>query len=280
MNNHKKLIHACKIGNKEYIKQFIKENDISEIYDNLCTNEFSVLNTLCGYGFNECVELFIDANVNVNIPSKFGVYPIHSACQVDNYRCLELLIKAGADINKSVETNHKSVDINIDGSTPLYVACEYGSISCLKILLQHNLEIYEYDISNTQSTFIVDVNKSSNNCRTPLFISCEKGHAECVKMLIDYGVDINKNDYFGWTPLHIACDRGHTEIVNYLIKAGANIHQYDLNRRIPLLTVKNYECFKLLVDAGVNIEIEDCDGESGIKNFPEYCARLLNENKI
>jgi ankyrin repeat protein len=61
-------------------------------------------------------------------------------------------------------------------------------------------------------------------------------------------------------PLHNAVGVNEIEIVTLLIAAGANTHALDRGARTALFTVQSPEVARVLIDAGLDVEDQDCLG--------------------
>ena len=179
---------------------------------------------------------------------------------------LQLLITAGADINKA----------DMDGKTPLYRAASKGHTECVKLLLAAP----GIDISNWNALSIAvlkndcntikqllqsgaDVNKADMKGETPLYWAALYGHTECVKLLLAApGIDVNMADKWGYTPLYGAAFFSHTEIVKLLLAApGIDVNMAERDGDTPLIWAASNgrtEIVKLLL-AAPGIEVNKAD---------------------
>merc|ERR1711991_189070 len=96
------------------------------------------LHVACQMGELRFLHIILDVGggVDVNKTMEAGMTPLFIASQFDQYKCVEALIKGGADVNKA--TNRVK-------STPLFVAAEHGSRRSLNVLLKCN----ETDVNKT-----------------------------------------------------------------------------------------------------------------------------------
>ena len=149
-------------------------------------------------------------------------------------RCVDLLIKGGADCNQSDE----------NGRTPIHIASFFGCVSVVDLLIKVG----------------ADCNKSDKDGRTPIYVASEGGHVDVVDLLIKGRADCNQSDKNGRTPLHAASKAGHKELkdshfiiqfdtpkleyestVRALIRSGADINQTDINGESPLFAAMKYK---------------------------------------
>ena len=144
----------------------------------------------------------------VNRKDSYGNTPLYNAAGSNRIKIVELLIKAGADINLAENF----------GETSLHFAAANGHAEVVKQLIAAN----------------ANVNKANPNGITPLYNAAANGHAEVVKELIAANANVNKASYNDTTPLHIATANSRTEVVKQLIKAQANVNAKNKDGETPL----------------------------------------------
>ena len=89
-----------------------------------------------------------------------GCTPLWIAASRGNSKCIEQLIKQGADLNEFMKTN---------GATPLHVACQNNRKLVVDLLLAANC----------------DINRAPSWDRvTPLMVAIDNGHIEIVRKLL------------------------------------------------------------------------------------------------
>ncbi len=102
--------------------------------------------------------------------------------------------------------------------------------------------------------------------KTALMTAVKYNRIECVRLLILAQADFNIPDRYGDTPLMVACYHGYTEIAGLLIDAICKSNPEDLNlQNLNGITAlmkccdiyNNYDIVQLLVNAGVNVNIQD-----------------------
>ena len=226
--------------------------------------------------------------VDVNKENKVdGMTPLMLALENANEEIIDLLLKAGADVNKGMK-----------GWTPLLKACESGNKNSVKMLIKAGAdfnkvtdmkeysEFYDRDVYNIEdfrnSLFLlnegyneemtamlyaarggdekiveilikagVDVNKGKEtDGSTPLMLASENGHHTTVVLLLKNGAVVDKEDRLhGWTALLEACTGAHFEVVEELVKGGADVNKASPEGSTPLLmAVNNSEVEVLLID--------------------------------
>lgn len=135
-----------------------------------------------------------------------GMEAIHCAAKNNHTKCIELLIKNGANIESKT----------MDGSTALNWASYIGNVEIIRILCDSG--------ANIESK--CDAGESS------LMKASEHGHIDCCKLLLERGANIDSKDVNGMTALHESAKSGNVDIVKLLLSNGAyiedDIDQYQL----------------------------------------------------
>ncbi len=149
------------------------------------------------------IELEVDVNA---VEWNNHQSPLHYASKRSNMEAMDLLIKAGADVNQ----------VDKYGYTPLHLTVKYA----------YNLNNrYKYAIEKLTAAG-ADINKSANNGATPLYSAAQNNFTECVKLLIEKGADVNKATNVGESPLHAVFTYigiyFDIDIVKMLLQASAN----------------------------------------------------------
>ncbi|KAF3912393.1 Inversin [Arthrobotrys entomopaga] len=114
-------------------------------------------------------------------------------------RLVELLVKAGVDVNLPDE----------NGESALFIAAKLGHVECAKILLTEP-EAQKADIEFTEPNF----------GWTPLFTAAVHGHTQVVTLLLQAGADYERLDSSGWSASEHSSLRGHLEITRMIFDQG------------------------------------------------------------
>lgn len=173
----------------------------------------------------------LSAFVNSTFDSEDGTSPIYLAAKIGNLKALEMLIRAGFNVNVGTRSplegvskeTPKVVEVvkmllearadpdkanRSDGTTPLITASTNGRAEVVKMLLGAG----------------ADPNKATTDTGdTPLFGASCYGHAEVVKILLGAGADKDKaTTDDGQTPVYAASRSGRAEVAKILLDAGAD----------------------------------------------------------
>ena len=135
------------------------------------------------------------ARVDLNKADKDGRTALALAAGKGDARVVEILLKAGADVNQ--------VDSTCYVWGPIHAAMQAGHEEIVKILLTHK----------------ADPNKADSDGRTVLNIAVGKGSPKMVKLLLEHGAEVDTANKWGTTPLAKAEMEGRKEIVEILLKA-------------------------------------------------------------
>jgi len=147
-----------------------------------------------GYGGQNFVELLINNNADVNVPSESGRGALGQASWAYDIDVINLLLKHGANVN----------EIDNDNNTPLGM-----------IIYRNNLDLVKLFINKGAK---IDIIPRYGN--PPLIEASELGYFDIVEFLLEKGANVNISKA-GTTALKEASKNNHTEIVELLKKYGA-----------------------------------------------------------
>lgn len=175
----------------------------------------------------------LSKNVNLDCTNRQGRTAITLASLNKHYDCVDLLISAGADINKQDQTCFN----------PFLLSCLNNDLTLLRLVLPAN----------------PDLDRLTRFGGVGITPASEKGHVEIVRELLTRtDINLNHTNFVGWTPLLEAIvlnDGGskQQEIVKLLLEHGANPHMTDKYGKSPLTLAKEKgynEIAELLIAAG------------------------------
>ncbi|KAG4433568.1 hypothetical protein IFR05_010937 [Cadophora sp. M221] len=241
-------------------------------------------------------RILITAGANVNTASctehEDGQTPLIFAILQNDPSMVDLLLICGADVNIP----------DINGYTPLRLAVEYGFTKTIDKLLENGAVDIDITSNCTSSGLHVvcdlpskrdptrlaenllnhgaHVNARDTDGRTPFIRASGKGHLALCKRLIEQGADPLAVDNWSFSALNFAYQEGFLEIVTWhgrddVVKKILRDLDRDTFDRLctkadrltspPLLTAVRYGnpgCVAILLDAGVDVEIQSEDWET------------------
>lgn len=159
-------------------------------------------------GVKAAIKAGADVNFSGPLGSVYWKVPINVAVLYDSPRVLDILIKAGANVNGS----------RVSPKSPLYDAAAHSHLSeafCAMLLAAG-----------------AQVNAKDPNGNTPLHFAAWARNAGAVRLLIDFGAKVNAPGPDDTTPLHTTL-RSHEyryglrETVTALLEAGADPDSRD-----------------------------------------------------
>jgi ankyrin repeat protein len=103
-----------------------------------------------------------------------------------------------------------------------------------------------------------------------LINAAKKGSNAKIKELIKNGVDINSKNEDGKTALMLACLNRYIVAVTTLLEAGADTNLRDRNNRTALMMSSTSKIYDLLLEYGVDVNLQNNYGETAIAEFLDY----------
>jgi ankyrin repeat protein len=234
----------------DQIMELLKGNPslIEEEDDMQCT----VLHYSARFGRFEAVKWLLDHKANVNTVAYNNFTPMHV---VTNGAVAELLIKAGADLNKRDSW----------GKTPLQSAAEMGYTNVCEAILA--------------SGFPIDLGSALRLGKRDMAKKIIQEHPDVVKQ-----VEEDSDLWANTSPLGIAALNGDKEMVELLLKAGAPINAPTERPNEGILTplcnavwANHYEIAEMLCEAGA-----DCNVSGGRQNprLLDYAKKYSDQKMV
>ena len=166
---------------------------------------------------------------------------------------------------KSFAGHHKRDDVRDHGS----LFQDSGYLQTRHLTLAHKvvLGIVCRNLKDELELSTADINATDSGGRTPLIWATIRVDEWAVKTLLAFGADPNITDSYGCTPLHFVTTVG---ICKLLLDAEANVnarngyygrtalHTYNTRREVGVID--------MLVQAGINVNTQDSDGETALLN--------------
>ena len=114
------------------------------------------------------VQTLVEMRFPLNYTKNNGVSACGIAAFKGNLKILEMLYRAGADINLTSK----------QGIGPLYLAIKLDKIPCVKFLVERGAFVHLYDQSQADYS--------------PLFLCIKLGNLHALELLCDSGIDLDK----------------------------------------------------------------------------------------
>lgn len=294
---------AASLGDNAEIKQCL------ELGDNIdwpCAALGNRTALICAVDASQvdAVRFLLDAGANPCICEEAGYFPLYLAATADDLEMTKLLIAAKADVNAILTYNGDRTALvgaafrgfkaivqvlikagaDVEKSTPdghnaLISAAQGGYLEIVDMLLDSGARISAYGYegftalcaasSAGELNAVVhlikrgaDVDQMGLNGSCPLHYGAAMGHVEIVDVLIRAGANVNVNpsEKGGGTPLHFTAHNGCCKCARLLIYAGANVSARDHKQWTPLHYASfqgNNEMIELLLSAGTDINASD-----------------------
>ncbi|CAH1783918.1 unnamed protein product [Owenia fusiformis] len=186
-------------------------------------------------GYEDMVEFLIEAGCDVNvITPKTRRTPVHYAVTGNNLACLEMLLNAGAEVNRS----------DAFGNTACHYAAEDGSCDILDYLILRAACIDIPDMTN----------------KTPLMKAVQTGQIQSVKTLVKAKCHVNARNMNGDIALHLACRLADMDIITYLMIAGSDKNCQNDKGRTPLMeaiSYRNKDVVSKMIDYNCDLNLKE-----------------------
>ncbi|OXA37186.1 Leucine-rich repeat serine/threonine-protein kinase 1 [Folsomia candida] len=187
---------------------------------------------------------------HINSLDSWGRTALHAAATTDNSKCLNILLKAGADPNiaSGAQDNFK---------TPLHTAAEHGYFSNVRLLIQAGanpekcegqgytaIDLAERGGHTSTFEYLKKAELTKEEARENLHSSIRNsvsvGDVETVKSLLKEVGKVGAESIVNFTPngtnslLFKACEIGNKELVRMLLDAGADGRIHPVTKYSPL----------------------------------------------
>ncbi len=211
-NSKTSPLHAAVEHGQQNILELLLDSKKFDINLKKGEKELTPLHIAVSLGSILAVEILLDNNPNLEAEDTLGAPPLLSILEnqekLNKVQILELLIKAGADINS------KSL-----GYSFLHCAVAIQDVDLVKQILKYDPDL--------------EVRESKANA-TPLHFAAVNNHVEILVMLLEKGANPEARLINGLTTLHIAAEHGSIEMVEAILKKNVDITARDVHGRTVL----------------------------------------------
>ena len=204
--------------------------------------ESLLMHTICESNF-DVVKLLLEQGQNVNYKCKHGMNALLVAIQMENQKCVEMLVRKKAHVDEICTiTVDTTTEMDI---TPLIVACQLNSAFIAEMLINAG----------------ADVNRKIPNGINALMVATDNNNIDCVTLLLEYRATPN-TEKGSQSPLMLAAMNANAQCIKMLIQHHSNLDTQDKNGNTALMLAaraKDVQCLQLLIDAGADLNIRDDD---------------------
>ncbi len=162
------------------------------------------------HGSLDVVKLLIKQGADLNKSDETGSKPLHTAVLTEKLELVNVLLESGASVD----------DMDNTGLSSLHLACNKGNAKLTKTLLEAGAK------PNQQT------NNSDKTCA--LIIGSTYGQEECVKELLEHGADPDLADKWGFTSLSKATINSRLGCVHLLLSHRADLNIANQSQATPV----------------------------------------------
>ncbi|CAM9164496.1 unnamed protein product, partial [Ectocarpus fasciculatus] len=240
------LVEAVISGHLDALRYLLAQPEAKMIINHPAASGATALWFAAAEGKDEMIELLVMAGADVNKERQDGISPLIAAAAGGHTTSVEKLIKSGAEV---LHRTHP------EGLTALVAACENGSLPLISTLVESGS----------------DINTLTSAGFSPLIVSAANGFEDTVRFLLDHGADPDLPHPENITALMYAAAGGHTDTVEILLspysngEKGSTIHRKHKLGGTALMeaaTAGALEVYELLLKNGANSHDTDNDGVS------------------
>lgn len=268
--NHQPIEIASRYNNVANV-QWMMEQHLDEV------------NSSIGYAFQaavdcghiEVVKYFLSINTPIQA-RELDLSPLSDAAMNGNIEMLEILLAANQDI---------SADVMWEALYQAASRTQYAAMKLLIPLVQlsseqlHNLWTTSWN-SLEQLQSCVEYGANPNDPYM-LYTASENGLFDVAKYVLENGTDPNADNGMDTSPLMTAVRRGYLDIAQLLIESGSDVNYEDntFGSIISMAAMSSSNLTTLLIDAGVNVNSVDLEGNTplmnAVSNNQIQCAKIL-----
>ena len=210
----------------------------NQIHDEERTKALAVMNML------------IECGVDVNAQDDEGKTALTTALREPDSEVIELLLKAGANINAVAFNGCPALKFILDvlyyreDTNQIHDEERTKALAVMNMLIEYGVDVNaqdnkgktalttalqesDYEVIELLLKAGANANKANKDGRTSLMLESLYHDKAIIKMLIEYGADVNAQDNYGTNALMLAASTPDLEITKMLLKAGADINAVD-----------------------------------------------------
>lgn len=223
----------------------------------------------CSENGIKCVQIFIDAGVNLEEKTKEGKTALMFAVEKENVEIASFLIEKGVKLESkdskgktalfyAISNSQYLVSVLIgaganinardfEGTTPFMVAVASGKSNLIELFLQLPIDFKAINYQN----------------RSALSFVAQTNDIQTASLLLEKGLEIDQKATNGYTPLLEAVHANKTEMAKFLIARGANATIRDskgISAVYPAAKNGNLKLLQLLIAKQALLDTPDSYG--------------------
>lgn len=278
---------ACITGNEsinkdkesESVKLLLKAggqvNDrVENPYHNEDKHRCCLGEAIIRYCSSDCIALLLAAGAEVNTPTnKLEETPLMLAAATGQARVVELLLKAGADVNI----------ISAKGATALMLAADSGFPQIVRRLIEAGADMQAKDYAEKDAFMYALQNGNLRSAEELIIAGCATSALSSIPApffpMVDNVLEMLRRNNVGedviarllgsMLPAVVSESKPDVEIITKLINYGADVNAVDENGNTGLLTALLKKCsgpiIKVIMAAGANPRVTNGKGQTCIE---------------
>ena len=288
------LIDATEEGHHDCVKKLVEQGaDVNVADEHGETALMKAVKVRC----ESCFEYLLESGADVNKTNEMGKTALMFAVKNNQSRFVKMLIRVGAEVNASdVEDNTslvcailsghylcvdlllkagatiKPADVEVYGNSALLAAVNQNQVALVRVLTEAGADLNLTDERNNTLLHIAAEQcdpeimqillAAGADLNSALTEAIGNNHPQCVDLLIKAGADVN---LCGDSVFHKAIAMGYSSCVKLLIEAGVDVsHSTYSECLLHALKNRSFTCFKLLLEAGANVNTLNSNGASAV----------------
>ena len=206
----------------------------------------------------EIVSRLISENINLNALDSAELTALMSASSSGNLGLVKLLVSAGAD---------PSVFSVNSGSALLFAASE-GHQDVFDYLYELTPQHLCKDAENILEQSLRKLQQHPSELDQTFLNAVNEGSIDKLREALKLGANLNsKGRQGGESALHFASQREYIEIIKILIDRGINVDIQDDDGNTPLMNavlLNRIDAVKLLLEFNANVEVQNVEGDTAL----------------
>lgn len=242
---------------------------------------YSFLQEAASTGNVDLIKLLLGHGARVNEPQDMP--PLYLAAEQGHKTAVEVLIKAGANVN----ARNKST------ATPLHIAALRGYTGVSEVLIEDGAALdlkarifadleeatpLQYSLGHPEETRLLlrrgaNINATNSYGSTALLAALKNKQPAAAQLLISSNANVNMPNRERITPLQLAAMNGYSEICKELLERGADPNVADNLGQTPLMRAADAGSFticKLLLESGADPNLRDQQGQTVLNQLVNY----------